>query len=341
VLGASGYVGGELLRLLASHPGVAAVRAMSQSRAGALWADVHPALRNLPGGERELEAADPGAAGAWADVVFLALPHGSSQQVLAAVEAGGPRLVVDTAADFRLADRALAESVYGQHERADALGSFAYGLADVAGGQLAGARRIAVPGCFATAALLALWAVASGLGRTPTRCASPSPARRARGRRRRRPPTTRRGPTTSSPTRSRATATRPSSSEQLRAWCGDAAPSCRLLTHSAPLVRGIHATLRARVRAPASPSCWRARGRLSRAGRSSTCSSARPSSPPSSAPTTRTCTWRPADDTGEVLVFAVIDNLVKGAAGQAVQAMNLALGLDETAGLEACGLAPC
>ncbi|HSO22769.1 MAG TPA: N-acetyl-gamma-glutamyl-phosphate reductase [Chondromyces sp.] len=340
VLGASGYVGGELLRLLAGHPGVAGLRAMSQSRAGAPWAEVHPSLRNLPGTQRELEAADPGAAGVWADVVFLALPHGRSQQVLAAVEAGGPRLIVDTAADFRLADRALAEELYGPHERADALGAFAFGLADTAGEQLAGARRIAVPGCFATAALLALRTVASDLDADSdpvcfalTGSSGSGAAPKA---------------TTHHPSRAHnffAYAVeghrhQAELDQQLREWCGGAAPSCRLLTHSAPLVRGIHITLRARVRAPRAELLARARETFM--GRPFVHLLERPPELAAVVGTNHAHLHVAAvDDGGEVLVFAVIDNLVKGAAGQAVQAMNLALGLDETAGLGFCGLAPC
>lgn len=340
VLGASGYVGGELLRLLAGHPGVAAVRAMSQSRAGAPWAEAHPSLRNLGGGARELEASDPAAAGEWADVVFLALPHGQSQRLLAAIEDGGPRLVVDTAADFRLADAALAESLYGPHVRADALGAFACGLADVEGRTLAGARRIAVPGCFATAASLALWAVAADLeADSDPVCfavtgssgsgAAPKPAAHH--------------PSRAHNFFAYAVAGhrhQAELSERLHTWCGGTAPKCRLLTHSAPLVRGIHVTLRARVRAPRAELLARARSSFS--GRPFVHLLDRPPELNAVVGTNYAHLHVAADEEErEVMVFAVIDNLVKGAAGQAVQAMNLALGLAETAGLEFPGLAPC
>lgn len=340
VLGGSGYVGGELLRLLAGHPEVIELRAMSSSRAGAAWSEVHPSLVNLEGGARKLVASDPAAAGEWADVVFFALPHGQSQAALEAVEAGAPRLVIDTASDFRIADRAAAEAVYGPHSRPDVLRDFACGLADVEGERLYGAARIAVPGCFATASLLALRSVCRHLD------ASSDPVCFALT------------GSSGSGAEARATTHHPWRAHNLfayavgghrhqaeldqclRAWCGSDAPSCRLLTHSTPLVRGIHVTLRARLRGT--------RGDLVEAARAEF--AGRPfvhvlESPPSVTSVVGTnhahLHIAVGDDGREVLVFVVIDNLVKGAAGQAVQSMNLALGIDETAGLQFTGLSPC
>jgi N-acetyl-gamma-glutamyl-phosphate reductase common form len=340
VLGASGYVGGELLRLLAAHPGVAELRAMSASRAGEPWSAAHPSLANLAGGERRFEAVEPREAGSWADVVVLALPHGHSQKVLEAVESGGPRLVIDTAADFRLGDRALAESVYGPHLRPDALGSFACGLADVAGTALAGRRRIAVPGCFATAALLALWAVAGSLGRDSDPVCFALTGSSGAGAAPR--------PTTHHPARANNLFAyalgghrhQAELGERLRVWRGEAAPSCRLLTHSAPLVRGIHLTLRARPSGSAGAPAVGAREAF--AGRPFVHLLERPPELSAVVGTNHAHLHvAAADDGREVVVLAVIDNLVKGAAGQAVQCLNLALGLEETAGLEFAGLAPC
>jgi N-acetyl-gamma-glutamyl-phosphate reductase common form len=340
VLGASGYVGGELLRLLDGHPEMAEVRAFSRSRAGARWGEVHPSLQNLPDDGRILEASDPAAAGGWADVVFLAMPHGESQRVLAAVEAGGPRLVIDTAADFRLADPALAEAVYGPHRRTDALGDFACGLADVEGPKLAGARRIAVPGCFATAAMLALWAVAGDLDADADPVCFALTGSSGSGAAPK--------PTTHHPSRAHNLFAyaigghrhQAELDQRLRTWRGGEAPSCRLLTHSAPLVRGIHVTLRARVRAPRADLVARAKNAFS--GRPFVHVLERPPELAAVVGTNHAHLHVAVPGDGrEVLVFAVIDNLVKGAAGQAVQSMNLALDLAETAGLEFPGLAPC
>jgi N-acetyl-gamma-glutamyl-phosphate reductase common form len=340
VLGGTGYVGGELLRLLAGHPSVADVRAMSHSRAGASWGEVHPSLVNLGSGCRVFEKSDPRAAGEWADVVFMALPHGRSQHVLAEIEDGKPGLVVDTAADFRLTDPGVNERVYGPHSRPDALAGFVCGLADVEGPALAGARRVAVPGCFATASMLALWAVAHALDRDSDPVCFAVTGSSGSGNQVK--------AATHHPRRAHnffAYALQGHRHEaeldqRLRAWCGDAAPECRLLTHSAPMVRGIHLTLRARV--GMSSVDLVARAQAAYAGRPFVHVLESPPEVSSVVGTNHAHLHVAAPGDGqEVLVLVAIDNLVKGAAGQAVQCMNLALGLGEASGLDFPGLAPC
>ena len=339
VVGAAGYVGGELLRLLSGHPAVAELRAHSSSRAGRPWSEAHPSLANLPA-VPVFEALDAAAAGSGSDVVFLALPHGTSQRIIAEVAAGGPRLVVDTAADFRLADRARAERTYGRHAAPELLGRFACGLADVEGAALAGADRIAVPGCFATAALLCLWPVAPLLDDASSPVCWAATGSSGSG--------ARAGATTHHPFRAHnlfayALAGHRHEAEldeRLASWCGDGAPSCSLLTHSAPIVRGIHATLRLQLAEPLDDPA-----RLladAYAGRPFVHALDRPPELAAVVGSNHAHLHAAARRNGrELVVAAVIDNLVKGAAGQAVQAMNLALGLDETAGLQAVGMAPC
>ena len=339
VLGATGYVGGELLRLLSTHPVVAEVRGYSRSSAGTPWFEAHPSFINQPAAPL-FKAFDPGAAGDWADVVFLALGHGESQTLISAVEAGSPRLVIDLAADFRLTERTRYERAYGPHQTPELLSTFACGLADVAGNDLAGARRIAVPGCFATAAMLGLHPLAGVLdpGSDPV-CwaATGSSGSGARAK-----------PGTHHPFRAHnfygyglaGHRHEAELEERLAEWCGSPAPRCSLLTHSAPLVRGIHATLRARLREPVENPM------------ELLCSvyANRPFVHPLAEPphlaavvgTNHAHIHAVSRDGGtEVVVLTVIDNLLKGAAGQAVQAMNLALGLAETAGLEHGGMTPC
>jgi N-acetyl-gamma-glutamyl-phosphate reductase len=338
VLGASGYVGGELLRLLLAHPAVGAVRAFSGSRAGAAWSAVHPALLHARSGS--FEPVDPAGAAAWADVVFLALPHGRSQLVVGELEAAGARLLIDTAADFRVRDRALGEAHYGPHACPERLADWTYGLADVVGAGLAGRRRIAAPGCFATATLLTLWPLArAGVLAEPPACFAVTGSSGSGAEPKR---------TTHHPVRAHnffgyslaGHRHEAEVTEQLRGWSGLPGISCSLLTHSAPLVRGIHATLRARVGRPIADPV----GLLAEAF------AGRPfvrvlDAPPELAAVAGTnfahlhATAR--DGGGEILVLAAIDNLVKGAAGQAVQGMNLSLGLEETAGLEFAGMYPC
>ncbi|MFF8259596.1 N-acetyl-gamma-glutamyl-phosphate reductase [Streptomyces virginiae] len=150
VAGASGYAGGEVLRLLLSHPEVEIGALTGNSNAGQLLGSLQPHLVPLAG--RTLEATTPEAL-AGHDVVFLALPHGQSAAVAARL--GDDVLVVDMGADHRLKDPADWDAFYG----APHAGTWPYGLPELPGGRAAleGAKRIAVPGCFPTAVSLALY----------------------------------------------------------------------------------------------------------------------------------------------------------------------------------------
>ncbi|MEU3777002.1 N-acetyl-gamma-glutamyl-phosphate reductase [Streptomyces sp. NPDC032472] len=150
VAGASGYAGGELLRLLLAHPEVEIGALTGHSNAGQLLGSLQPHLLPLAG--RTLEATTPEAL-AGHDVVFLALPHGQSAAV--AAELGDEVLVVDMGADHRLKDSADWDAFYG----APHAGTWPYGLPELPGGRAAleGSKRIAVPGCFPTAVSLALY----------------------------------------------------------------------------------------------------------------------------------------------------------------------------------------
>jgi N-acetyl-gamma-glutamyl-phosphate reductase len=152
--GASGYAGGEILRLLLGHPAYADGRLSigaltAAASAGTALGEHHPHLLPLAG--RVLEATELDVL-AGHDVVFLALPHGHSAAL--AEQLGPDTLVVDCGADFRLTDPAAWERFYGSAHA----GSWPYGLPELPGGReaLRGTRRVAVPGCYPTAALLAL-----------------------------------------------------------------------------------------------------------------------------------------------------------------------------------------
>ncbi|WP_405085743.1 N-acetyl-gamma-glutamyl-phosphate reductase [Microbispora sp. NBC_01389] len=157
IAGASGYAGGELLRLLLGHPAVEIGALTAASSAGTRLGAHQPHLPSLAG--RVIEQTTPQALTGH-DVVFLALPHGQSAAV--AAELGDGTLVVDCGADFRLASAAEWTAFYGGVHA----GTWPYGLPELPGLReiLRGARRIAVPGCYPTAATLALFpAFAAGL----------------------------------------------------------------------------------------------------------------------------------------------------------------------------------
>ncbi|MGK5733612.1 N-acetyl-gamma-glutamyl-phosphate reductase [Streptomyces sp. URMC 124] len=157
VAGASGYAGGELLRLLLGHPDAEIGAVTAASNAGRPLGEVQPHLTPLAG--RVLEETSPQVL-AGHDVVFLALPHGQSAEIARALDPDV--LVVDCGADFRLKDAGEWERFYGSAHA----GTWPYGLPELPGGReaLQGARRIAVPGCYPTAVSLALFpAYAAGL----------------------------------------------------------------------------------------------------------------------------------------------------------------------------------
>ncbi len=337
VVGAGGYVGGELLRLLLAHPEVGECVATSRSQAGKPIADTHPALATLT--QARFAGLAPGEAARGREVVFLCLEHGESSKIAAEVIDAGPRLVVDLAADFRVADLSLYERYYGHHAAAPLVPHFTYGLADVLGERLRGARAIAAPGCFATAAQLALYPLA------PLPLASPPTLFAITG-------SSGSGvhpkPTTHHPMRANnlfaysILGHRHEAEIQLRwrEWTGRADAASRLMVHSGPFVRGIHLTLHA----------WLGPGAGDVAAAYRAAYAGRPfvrllSAPPELTHVVGTnyalLHVAQSPDGAELQVMAVIDNLIKGAGGQAIQAMNLALGLPERAGLEAGGMYPC
>lgn len=342
VLGAAGYAGGELLRLLLGHPDVTTWVATSRSQAGRPVGDVHPQLRSLTDQPFSALPAEEAARGA--DVVFLALEHGESSKVVPGLLDQGAGLLVDIAADFRVQDLALHERYYGPHPAAAAVPLFRYGLADVEGASLRGARAIAAPGCFATAAQLALYPLRGLAGLAPSLFAVTGSSGAGVQPR----------PTTHHPARAHnlfaySVLGHRHEAEVLsswRRWTGRANAAARLMTHSGPFVRGIHLTLHAHVDAGSSTIDHRPSTtdlfRVAYAGRPFVRLLDQPPELTHVVGTNEAQVFATGTSDGsEVQVMVVIDNLVKGAGGQAVQAMNLALGIDETRGLMGGGIFPC
>ena len=344
VVGAAGYAGGELLRLLYQHPEVRDCVATSRSRGGAPIAEAHPALASVT--DARFSGAGAGEVARGRDVVFLCLEHGESSRVAGEVLAARPGLVVDLAADFRVRDRALYERYYGPHPAPDLLPRFCYGLADVLGPGLRGAGAIAAPGCFATAAQLALYPLArAGLDLSPSLFAVTGSSGAGVQPR----------PTTHHPMRAHnlfaySVLGHRHEAEVLqswRQWVGRPDAAARLMAHSGPFVRGIYLTLHAWLpREPAvsagEPGAAAAWLREAYAGRPFVRILDAPPELTHAVGTNYALIHAAGSDDGaEVQVTVAIDNLIKGAGGQAIQAMNLALGIDEQAGLRGGGMYPC
>jgi N-acetyl-gamma-glutamyl-phosphate reductase len=153
VLGASGYVGLELLRILLRHPGFEIAAITSEQRAGERVGEAFPALR----GQLDLafEAVDPARLASKVDLAFAALPHAASAPSVATLHRAGVP-VVDLSADFRLRDRDVYRHWYGEHPAPELLAEAVYGLPELHRERLRGARLAACPGCYPTGALLPL-----------------------------------------------------------------------------------------------------------------------------------------------------------------------------------------
>jgi len=157
IVGASGYTGMELLRLLLTHPGVELVAATSRQEAGKSIATVFPRFKGAAAAELAFIAPDPAEiAATGAQVAFLALPHGVAAEIARALLELGLR-VIDLSADFRLSDPAIYEEFYGHpHPAADLLEEAVYGLPEIHGAAVAKANLVASPGCYPTSILLPL-----------------------------------------------------------------------------------------------------------------------------------------------------------------------------------------
>jgi N-acetyl-gamma-glutamyl-phosphate reductase len=341
VVGAAGYAGGELLRLLYQHPEVREVVATSRSRGGASVADTHPALATVT--DARFSTAEPGEIARGRDAVFLCLEHGESSRIAGEVFAAQPGLVVDLAADFRVRSRSLYERYYGSHTAPELLPRFCYGLADVVGAGLRGVGAIAAPGCFATAAQLALYPLArAGLDVAPSLFAVTGSSGAGVQPR----------PTTHHPMRAHnlfaySVLGHRHEAEVLqswREWVGRPDATARLMTHSGPFVRGIYLTLHARL--PKASAIGTTTGaawfHAAYAGRPFVRLLDAPPELTHAVGTNYALIHAAASEDGtELQVMVAIDNLVKGAGGQAIQAMNLALGIEEEAGLRGGGMFPC
>jgi N-acetyl-gamma-glutamyl-phosphate reductase len=342
LLGASGFAGAELLRRLLRHPAAEVIRVVAKDHVGQNVAEAHPHLE----GQTELVFEDLTAhdAIAGADVVMMGLPVAASLEVVAAAEQSGARLI-DMSGAFRISDASAFERYYGSaHPRPELLGRFVYGLPELNREQIRAARWVASPGCFATTIELGLLPLAEAgllrgqvevVGITGSSGAGAAPL-----------------PTTHHPVRAGNLRTykplehahTPEILATLRS-AGAHLTGLSFVPVSAPLARGIFATSFVRVAAAHQQASLRelyerryAHERFVRL-------------PKKRLPEVVAVSGSPFAEVGLALgedeggertltVFSALDNLIKGGAGQAIQNLNLLLGVDEATTLEDVGAYP-
>ena len=333
VVGASGYVGGELLRLLLSHPQVRITAVTSEQSAGK---PVQALFPNLYGPELFCEALDPGSVAARSEVVFLALPHTKSAGPAALFLAAG-RKVIDLSADFRLRNARTYETWYQTlHPSPDLLATAVYGLPELHRDAIRSASLVASPGCYPTAVILSLYPLAkhrllsdqviidaksgiSGAGRNPALAYHFPEANES------------------------IEAYQLGSHRHVPEIEQELGVTVTFTPHLVPMTRGILSTAYVRLREPQTSErlrdlyreCYKGEPfvRVLEPGQSPNPRHTRGSN---------FCDVSPFFDprTGTAILMAALDNLVKGAAGQAIQAMNLMQGWPETLGLQESGLYP-
>ena len=338
IVGGTGYTGVELLRLLALHENAEVVAITSRAESGRRVDDLYPNLRGL----YELAFTEPDVATlAACDIVFFATPHNVAMNLVPELLAAGAR-VVDLSADYRIRDAGLWSRWYGEpHASPELLSQAVYGLPELNREQIAGARLVACPGCYPTSVQLGLIPLlARGLVDTQHLIASSASGVSGAGR------------------QAKVDNLLSEVSDSFKAYAvaghrhlpeieqglGDVAGSPVQLTfvpHLLPMIRGIHSTLFARLvdtgtDLQALYEEWYAQEPFVDV------------LPQGSFPQTRTVkganrcqlALQIPQDRGTVVVMSTIDNLVKGASGQAVQNMNIMLGMPEDMGLKQVGLLP-
>jgi N-acetyl-gamma-glutamyl-phosphate reductase len=341
VVGVTGYTGNELMRLLLSHTGVEVTYITSHSYAGERLASVHPHFQgciDLVCNTFSLEEAMEKT-----DLIFSALPHGESMEVVPLLNAAGVK-VIDLSADFRLADEELYSRWYGKkHGAAHLLGQAVYGLPELYREEIKKANLIANPGCYPTSVILGLAPLAakrlldqsslvvdsksgtSGAGKVPSQmlhfpeCTENFRAYKAAMHQH-----------------------APEMEQELGRVCGEEF-TFTFVPHLVPMIRGILSTMYLRLKEDlAEEEIRHIYAQYYQGARFVRLL------PSGVFPETRNVygsnfcdvAFKWDDRTKRLIVLTAIDNLVKGAAGQAVQNMNLLLGLPEEEGLRAVPMRP-
>lgn len=333
IVGASGFTGAELLRLIAGHPDLELVVATGDSMAGRRAADVYPSLATAYP-DLVFQPFDADAASGL-DLVFLGLPHQASME-LAPQLVGDVGCVVDLSAAFRLKDASHYPTYYGfEHTELGLLDEAVFGLPELHRNELKGARLVATPGCHVTAATLALQPlVAAGLVETTGVIVNNVTGITGAGR----------APTDTN------VFTNIDSNVVAYGLLGhrhtpemeqEIGAELLFTPHLVPMSRGILATCYARpTDGVDTDNVMAALGAAYADEPFVTVTEAPPATKSVLGANAAHVSARVDPRTGTVITMCAIDNLTKGASGGAVQAANVALGLDETAGLATVGVAP-
>jgi N-acetyl-gamma-glutamyl-phosphate reductase len=333
IFGGSGYGGSELLRILLFHPNVEVVLVTANEHAGKPAGEVHRNLHGLT----ELTFVKQPETLPDVECVFFALPHGQAMSIVPALPA--QIKAIDLSGDFRLRDQSIFEKNYKQpHTAMDAQAEFVYGLTETNRDAIRSARLIANPGCFATATLLGLAPlVANDLlsGRVIVDAKTGSSGSGAKA-----------AANTHHPQRMNSfyaykpfTHQHVPEIEQELEQVGDWTSELIFMTHSLPVSRGIFASIYVETKHELTEA--QIREIFASYYRGSFFVRLINGSPDINwVKTTNFCDLGFAARGNQVVVFSAIDNLVKGAAGQAVQNMNLMFGLDEKTGLILAGTNP-
>ena len=338
VVGGSGYTGVELLRLLSTHPEIEVVHVSADSNAGAPVAALYPSLTvAYPG--LVYDVMDP-AAVAGLDVVFLAMPHGASQAFAPKI-IGEVGHIVDLGADFRLPAEAYAQWYGETHTAPELIDQFVYGLVELGRPAVAAATNIAVPGCYPTASTLALAPLfAAGLVE-PNVIVDAMSGISGAGRGLKIT-----GHFTEADESVSAygllTHRHTAEIEQVLSGLAGAAVTALFTPHLVPMIRGMQATCHATPTA-AGLTTPKLLDLYRQFYASEPFVAVVDEPPPTKAATgANTCfvTVRADERTGRVLALGVLDNLVKGASGGAIQNANVVLGLPETTALPTVGMWP-
>lgn len=342
IIGASGFTGAELLRLVAAHPRFDLSFATGDSQAGVAISELYPSLAGVYGGV-DFVGYDPSLLEG-VDLVFCGLPHGASQALMPTL-VENVEWVVDLAADFRLQDASLYPTWYGEHHAVpELLPSFVYGLPELYRSQLAGASAVAVPGCYPTCTTLSIAPLLTeGLVELDSIVVDAASGVSGAGR----PP---KPNTTFCTVDEDYTAYglldhrhTPEIEQNVAALAGVDATSVKVLftPHLAPMNRGMLTT------------CYlRPTGSHTTAELLDLYRSTYADEPfivvTDGSPSTKAClgsnsahiTVRSDQRTGHIVAIGAIDNLTKGASGQAVQCANIITGIDESTGLSSIGVYP-